>query len=60
MDYKCVLSVGMRCYTEIYLKQMGLKKFSGPLDALYFNNVIHIIYLLKITFGMRQEYLQMI
>lgn len=46
-NYKCVLSVGMRCYTEIYLKQMGLKKFSGPFDALYFNNVIHIIYLLK-------------
>jgi len=46
-NYKCVLSVGMRCYTEIYLKQMGLKKFSGPLDALYFSNVIHIIYLLE-------------
>jgi hypothetical protein len=47
IDYKCVLSVGMRCYTEIYLKQMGLKKFSGPFDALYFSNITHIIYLLE-------------
>jgi hypothetical protein len=46
-DYKCVLSIGMRCYTEIYLKKMGLKKFSGPFDALYFNNVKSIIYLLE-------------
>lgn len=45
--YKCVLSIGMRCYTEIYLKQMGLKKFSGPFDALYSHSVENIIYLLE-------------
>ena len=45
--YKCVLSVGMRCHTEIFLKQMGLKKFSGPFDAMYFSNITHIIYLLE-------------
>jgi hypothetical protein len=45
--YKCVLSVGMRCHTEIFLKQMGLKKFSSPFDALYLSDVTHTIYLLE-------------
>ena len=45
--YKCVLSIGMRCYTEIYLKQLGLKKFSGPFDAVYSHSVENIIYFLE-------------
>ena len=24
-QYKCVLSIGIRCFTEIFLKELGLK-----------------------------------
>lgn len=34
-DFKCVMSIGIRCFTEIFLKKMNLKKFSGPFDAMY-------------------------
>jgi len=41
-EFKCVLSVGTRCHTEIYLK-----KFSGPFDGLYMSSVNDIIYLMN-------------
>ena len=25
-EYKCVLSIGIRCFTEIFLKELKLKK----------------------------------
>jgi len=46
-EYKCVLSLGIRCFTEIYLKQLNYKKFSSPFDALYLSSINDIIYLLK-------------
>lgn len=46
-NYKCVLSLGIRCYTEIFLKQLGLKNFSSPFDGLYLSSIRDIIYLLE-------------
>ena len=46
-QYKCVLSIGIRCFTEIFLKELGFKKFSSPFDGLYLSSVNDIIYLLK-------------
>jgi hypothetical protein len=45
-SFKCVMSLGMRCFTEIYLKKMSLKKFSGPFDSLFNKNIQSIMYLL--------------
>ena len=45
--YKCVVSLGIRCFTEIFLKDLGLKKFSSPFDGLFLSSVNDIIYLLK-------------
>ena len=45
-EYKCVISIGMRCFTEIYLKNMDFKKFSCVFDAMYsldINNIINIL-----------------
>lgn len=42
-DFKVVMSVGIRCHTEIILKKMGLKKFSSPFDALYLRKIDDII-----------------
>ena len=47
MQYKCILSVGIRCFTEIFLKEMKLKKFSSPFDGLYLSSINDIIYLLE-------------
>lgn len=47
MEFKVVLSLGIRCYTEIILKKINLKKFSSPFDALNMNNLNDIKYLLK-------------
>lgn len=47
MSYSVIISVGMRCYTEIYLKQMGYKKFSCPFDAIFSNTIDDIIYLFE-------------
>lgn len=46
-EYKCVLSIGIRCFTEIFLKELGLKKFSSPFDGLFLSSVNDIIYLLE-------------
>ena len=46
-NYKCVISLGMRCHTEIFLKHLGLKYFSGPFDAMYSKSIVSIIYLLE-------------
>jgi len=46
-EYKCVLSLGIRCFTEIFLKELGLKKFSSPFDGLFLSSINDIIYLLE-------------
>jgi hypothetical protein len=46
-NYNCVISIGMRCHTEIFLKQLGLKQFSSPFDGIYSKSIFSIIYLLK-------------
>lgn len=45
--YRCVVSLGIRCFTEIYLKKLNMKKFSMPLDGVYLSTTGDIIYLLK-------------
>ena len=45
--YECIMSIGMRCFTEIFLKELGLKKFSGPFDAMFNSSVSSIIDILK-------------
>lgn len=47
MDCKCVISLGFRCFTEIFLKEMGIRQFSSPLGSLYLANVDDIILLLN-------------
>lgn len=42
-EYKVVMSIGMRCFTEIFLKSMGLKKISSPFDGMYSSNIYQII-----------------
>lgn len=34
MDFKCVVGLGVRCYTSIYLKELNLRKFSSTFDSL--------------------------
>lgn len=53
-NFKIVMSLGIRCFTEIFLKKLGLKKFSSPFDALYLRNIENIIDLLenKIDYSM--------
>ena len=46
-NYKCILSVGIRCFTEIYLKNLNLKKFSFVFDGALNTNISDIIYLLE-------------
>ena len=48
-QYKCVLSIGIRCFTEIFLKELGFKKFSSPFDGLYLSSINDIIYLLTVN-----------
>lgn len=55
IDYKCVMSLGIRCFTEIFLKNMGYKNFSSPFDAMYLSSVNDIIYLLNNN--IQKEYL---
>jgi len=45
--FKIVMSLGIRCFTEIFLKKLGLKKFSSPFDALYLRSTENIIDLLE-------------
>ena len=42
-DYKTIISVGMRCYTEIFIKNLGFKKFSLPFDAIFSSKIDNII-----------------
>ena len=49
-DYKCIISVGMRCFTEIFLKSMNLKKFSCVFDGMYSTNISDIINILENRF----------
>lgn len=46
-EYNAIISIGNRCYTEMYLKQMGYKKFSCPFDAIFSNTIDDIIYLFE-------------
>jgi len=46
-NFKAVISVGMRCYTEIFIKKLGLKKFSAPFDAIFSNKIDDIIHLFE-------------
>ena len=36
--FKCVISLGSRCYTSMILSQMKLKKFTGVFDWMQTNN----------------------
>jgi hypothetical protein len=49
-DYKCIISIGMRCFTEIFLKSMNLKKFSCVFDGMYNTNIHDIINILENRF----------
>jgi hypothetical protein len=46
-EYKSIISVGMRCFTEIFLKKLGYKQFSCPFDAIYSISIESIIDILK-------------
>jgi hypothetical protein len=46
-EYKCILSIGIRCFTEIFLKELELKNFSSPFDGLFLSSINDIIYLLE-------------
>lgn len=46
-NFECVMSIGIRCFTEIFLKQLNLKKFSGPFDAMYSSSILNVIDILK-------------
>lgn len=46
-DFKCVLSIGQRCITEIILKELNIKKFSGPFDAMFNSSILNIVDLLE-------------
>jgi hypothetical protein len=46
-NYKCVVSVGSRCFTEIFLKKLGLKNFSTMFDGMYNSSIADIINLME-------------
>jgi len=46
-DYCCVISLGMRCFTEIFLKNMSFKQFSMPFDGMYSVKIADIIDIMK-------------
>lgn len=37
-NYRCVYSLGIRCYTEMILKDIGLRRFSSILGSLFVKN----------------------
>ena len=47
IKYKCVLSIAGRCFTEIYLKELKIRRFSSPFGSLYLNTVNQILYFLE-------------
>nr|UZT28971.1 hypothetical protein [Nucleocytoviricota sp.]UZT29317.1 hypothetical protein [Nucleocytoviricota sp.] len=46
-EFNVIMSLGMRCFTEIYLKKLNFKKFSGPFDSIYSAEIDDVINLLK-------------
>lgn len=46
-NFKCILSIGMRCFSEIYLKNMGYKKFSCIFDAAFMRSIDDTLYILE-------------
>src|SRR6056300_643503 len=46
-NFKCILSIGMRCFSEIFLKKIGYKKFSCIFDAAYMRTIEDTIYILE-------------
>lgn len=46
-NFNVIMSIGIRCFTEIYLKNLNYKNFSSPFDALYLRKVDDIIELLE-------------
>jgi hypothetical protein len=46
-NFKCVLSIGMRCFSEIFLKKMEYKKFSCIFDGAYMCSIENIIHILE-------------
>ena len=45
--YQCIMSVGIRCFTEIFLKNLNLKKFSGPFDGMFNTSLDAVVNILK-------------
>lgn len=46
-NFKCVISIGMRCFSEIFLKAMNYKKFSCIFDAAYMSTIEDTMYILE-------------
>ena len=45
--YKVIIPIGLKCFTEIYLKKLGYKNFSCPFDAIFSKSIDDIIYLFE-------------
>lgn len=45
--YSCIISLGMRCFTEIFLKNMSFKQFSMPFDGMFSVKISDIIDMMK-------------
>lgn len=45
--YSCIISLGMRCFTEIFLKNMSFKQFSMPFDGMFSVKISDIIDIMK-------------
>ena len=50
-SFKCVISIGMRCFTDIFLKKLELKQFSCVFDAIYNTDISNIIYIFDNEFN---------
>jgi len=50
-SFKCVISIGMRCFTDIFLKKLELKQFSCVFDAIYNTDISNIIYIFENEFN---------
>lgn len=48
-EFACILSIGTRCFTEIYLKQLNLKRFSSMFGSLAIKDLEHLMHLLNIS-----------
>ena len=45
--YKCVIPLGMRCFTEMFIKELKLKKFSMTFDAMFSKDIDSIIEIME-------------